>query len=235
MIKYIIVDDESAAHRVLKDYASGLSFMSLEKNCYNAMEAISFLNENQVDLIFLDINMPKLSGFDMLKTLKNRPKIIVTTAHQEYALEGYELEIIDYLLKPFSFDRFIKAVNKVQAQQIPIKIENSNNQLLASDSIFIKDSKKHWQIKFKDILFVEAKGNYVKINTVNSSFMTYNSLSSIEQQLPKSQFIKTHKSFIVSKPHIKNIEGNTIAIKDYTIPIGKLYKRQVLSLLNSTS
>ena len=140
MIKYITVDDENASHDIIMDYASNLSYLSHQKSCYNAFEAIEYLNDNEVDLIFLDINMPKLSGFDFLKTLTNPPKIIVTTAHKEFALEGYELNISDYLLKPFSFNSFLAAVNKVNHSISKLKEEESN-------SIFLKDSKKHFQVK----------------------------------------------------------------------------------------
>ncbi|NQX82923.1 MAG: response regulator transcription factor [Flavobacteriaceae bacterium] len=223
MIKYITVDDENASHDIIMDYASNLSYLSHQKSCYNAFEAIEYLNDNEVDLIFLDINMPKLSGFDFLKTLTNPPKIIVTTAHKEFALEGYELNISDYLLKPFSFNRFLAAVNKVNHSISKLKEEESN-------SIFLKDSKKHFQVKLDEILFAEADGNYIKIHLNDKTITTHHTLSYFEELLPKSKFIKVHKSFIIAKDKIVLIEGNLIHIDEYKIPVGKTYKQDVKGL-----
>jgi len=224
MIKYIIVDDETASHDIIKDYGSSLAFLSHQKSCYNAFEAIEYLNSNTVDLIFLDINMPKLSGFDFLKTLSNPPKIIVTTAYKEFALEGYELNIEDYLLKPFSFQRFITAVNKVN--------ESFFEQESPDDtSIFIKDNKKHYQIKLKDILFAEAYGNYVKVYLEDQMLMTHQSLTAFEKLLITPQFIRVHKSFVIATSKIESIEGNLISIQQHKIPIGKLYKINVKGLI----
>ena len=159
MIKYLIIDDEHMAHEIIKGYCDVLSNMQLMKHCYDAIEALDYLRENTVDLIFLDLNMPKLKGFDFLKTLPNIPKVIVTTAYKEYALEGYELEVTDYLLKPFSFERFLKAVNKaVQAKEdIPIR---NHTQKPKKGHVFLYSDKKYFQVKLDDILYIEAAGNY---------------------------------------------------------------------------
>jgi len=225
MITYIIVDDETASHENIKDYASNLPYLSYQKSCYNAFEAIEYLRNNTVDLIFLDINMPKLSGFDFLKTLKDPPRIIVTTAHKEFAIEGYELNIDDYLLKPFSFQRFINAINKVENG-----LELLKN--IESSSIFLKDNKKHHQVKLNQILFVEAYGNYIKIYLIEKMIVTHQTLSSIEKLLPKSQFIKVHKSFIIAKNKILLIEGSLIHIHEHKIPIGKMYRKNVNELIS---
>jgi DNA-binding LytR/AlgR family response regulator len=225
MIKYITVDDETASHNIIKDYASNIPYLSHQKSCYNAFEAIEYLNNNTVDLIFLDINMPKLSGFDFLKTLRNPPRVIVTTAYKEFALEGYELSIDDYLLKPYSFQRFITATNKVRDI-----IKQSSN--VDTSSIFLKDNKKHHQIKLQDILFAESSGNYVKIYLKDKMIMTHQTLSSIEQLLPKTDFIKVHKSFIIAKDKIVLIEGNLIHINAHKIPVGKKYRENIDQLLS---
>ena len=164
MIKYIIVDDETASHDVIKDYADNLSFLSHQKSCYNAFEAIEYLNKNNVDLIFLDINMPKLTGLDFLKTLSNPPKVIITTAYKEFAIEGYELNVDDYLLKPFDFSRFVKSVNKVSDSLTARSSTPHTNDINEDSKIFIKEDKKYYQISLKDILFIEAYGNYVKLH-----------------------------------------------------------------------
>ena len=224
MIKYIIIDDETASHNIIKDYASNISYLSHKKSCYNAFEAIEYLNDNSVDLLFLDINMPKLSGFDFLKALSNPPRVIVTTAYKEFALEGYELNIDDYLLKPFSFQRFIIATNKIRDLIKPIKNVDTS-------SIFIKDNKKHHQVKLNDILFTEAYGNYVKIYLEDKIIITHQTLSLIEELLPKNDFIKVHKSFIIAKNKIVLIEGNLIHIQQHRIPVGKMYRKNINELL----
>ena len=231
MIKYIIVDDETASHDNIKDYASNLSYLSYQKSCYNAFEAIEYLSKHAVDLIFLDINMPKLSGLDFLKTLSNPPKVIITTAYEEFALEGYELNIDDYLLKPFNFSRFVKSVGKVY-DSLSVKSKPVQTTETVEDTkIFIKEDKKYHQIKLKDILFIEAYGNYVKINMVDKMIVSHQSLTSFTHNLPENQFIRVHKSFIISIDKIELIEGNRILIQDHKIPIGKMYKLNVNRLI----
>ncbi len=231
MIKYIIVDDETASHDNIKDYASNLSYLSFQKSCYNAFEALDYLNKHSIDLIFLDINMPKLSGLEFLKTLSNPPKIIITTAYKEFALEGYELNIDDYLLKPFNFSRFVKSVSKV-SDALSIKASPiQNTETIEDTKIFIKEDKKYYQIKLKDILFLEAYGNYVKINMVDKVIVSHQTLTSFTHNLPENQFIRVHKSFIISIDKIELIEGNRIHIQNHKIPIGKMYKLSVNRLL----
>ncbi|MEM7084947.1 MAG: LytTR family DNA-binding domain-containing protein [Bacteroidota bacterium] len=229
MIKYIIVDDEHIAHDIIKGYCDALPKLSFVQHCYDAIEAIECLNNNKVDLIFLDLNMPKLKGFEFLKTLQNPPKIIVTTAYKEHALEGYELNIVDYLLKPFGFERFIKAINKID---IP-KQETAPNLIIKKqdESLFLRSNKKKVQVKTNDILFIEAIGNYIKVVTESSEIQVREKLSEILKLLPGNDFIQTHKSFIVAKQHINIIEGNRIFSKDFVIPIGKTYKINVNKLL----
>ncbi|MFL0352623.1 LytR/AlgR family response regulator transcription factor [Xanthomarina sp. GH4-25] len=231
MIKYIIVDDETASHDNIKDYASNLSYLSYQKSCYNAFEALEYLNKHSIDLIFLDINMPKLSGLEFLKTLPNPPKVIITTAYKEFALEGYELNIDDYLLKPFSFSRFVKSVSKV-SEALSNKSTLIQNKEASEDSkIFIKEDKKYYQIKLAEILFIEAYGNYVKINMMDRVIVSHQTLTSFTHNLPENQFIRVHKSFIVSIDKIELIEGNRIHISNHKIPIGKMYKLNVNRLL----
>ncbi|MDN3492752.1 LytR/AlgR family response regulator transcription factor [Winogradskyella bathintestinalis] len=231
MIKYIIVDDETASHDNIKDYASNLSYLSFQKSCYNAFEALDYLNKHSIDLIFLDINMPKLSGLEFLKTLSNPPKIIITTAYKEFALEGYELNIDDYLLKPFNFSRFVKSVSKV-SDALSIKASPiQNTETIEDTKIFIKEDKKYYQIKLKNILFLEAYGNYVKINMVDKVIVSHQTLTSFTHNLPETQFIRIHKSFIISIDKIELIEGNRIHLRNHKIPIGKMYKLNVNRLI----
>ncbi|PWK21202.1 LytR/AlgR family response regulator transcription factor [Maribacter polysiphoniae] len=228
-MRYLIIDDEPIAHDIIKGYCDLLPNMELMKHCYDALEALDYLRENTVDLLFLDLNMPKLKGFEFLKTLTNPPNIIVTTAYQEHALEGYELNITDYLLKPFSFERFLKAVNKVgsSAQSATIVASTGESKV----SVFLYSDKKHVQVKLSDLLYVEAAGNYAKVVLKKNTLVIREKLSDVLEMLPSDGFIQVHKSYIVAKVHINTIEGNRIIIDDTIIPIGKLYKTNVLDVL----
>ena len=228
MTHYLIIDDEPIAHRIIEKYCDNLPHLKKSGNCFNAFEAMQFLNQEQVDLLFLDINMPKLSGFDFLKTLTHPPKIIVTTAYKEFALEGYELNISDYLLKPFSFERFVKAINKTitnNQQEINNNIPVNQTEKIP-ESFFLKGDKKHHQIHFNNILFIEAYGHYCKVYLKDKIILSNEKISSLEKSLPDT-FIRTHKSFIVSKSKIEQIQGNRILIKEHKIPIGQTYKKNI--------
>lgn len=231
-IKYIIVDDESVAHDIIKKYCSMLPNMQMMQDCYDAIEAIEYLNSHPVDLIFLDLNMPKLHGFEFLKTLPNPPKVIVTTAYQEYALEGYELNIVDYLLKPFSFERFLKAINKARTDT-PKTTSITQNEVGDGKPgrIFLRSNNKYIQVDLDDILFVEASGNYIKIVLKEEIITIRGKLSSIMELMPSDDFVQVHRSFVVVKKYIRSIEGNQISIDNYTVPIGKFFKSQLDSLL----
>ncbi|KYG80470.1 two-component system response regulator [Roseivirga seohaensis] len=225
MIKYIIVDDEPLAHELIEEFCDMLPHLKLEKNCYNAMEAIQFLNSKSVDLIFLDLNMPKLKGFDFLRTLSDPPAVIVTTAYKEFALEGYELNIADYLLKPFSFDRLVKAVNKAIGTKTPSK--QSESTPTNRGRFFIKGDKKYHQISSEDILFVEAYGNYSKLYFEKEVIISHENISYYEELLDENEFLRVHKSFIVALDKINLIEGNRIKIGQKEVPIGQTYKSAV--------
>lgn len=232
MTHYIIIDDEPIAHRIIETYCANLPHLKKVGNCYSAFEAMQLLNEQPIDLLFLDINMPELSGFDLLKTLTNPPKIIVTTAYEEYALEGYELNISDYLLKPFSFERFMKAINKtlvsVPKQSPTTEATTSTTQ---DSHFFIKGDKKHHQIQPNDILYIEAYGNYTKVFLKDQMIVCHEKISQYETLLASPNFLRVHKSFIVAKNKIKVIEGNQIQIAGFKIPIGRVYKNAILTLL----
>ena len=231
-IKYIIVDDESVAHDIIRKYCSLLPNMELMQDCYDAIEAIEYLNYNTIDLIFLDLNMPKLQGFEFLKTLSHSPKVIVTTAYKEHALEGYELNIVDYLLKPFSFERFLKAVNKARTDTPKTPSHTQNAVSVAKQGrFFLRSDNKYTQIVIDDILFVESSGNYIKIVLKEEIITVRGKLSTIMELMSKDSYVQAHRSFIVAQKHIKRIEGNQIFIDNYTIPVGKLFKAQVDGLL----
>lgn len=232
MIQYLIIDDEPIAHRIIEKYCDDLPHLQKKGNCYNAFEAMQFLSEQEVNLIFLDINMPKLSGFDFLKTISNPPKVIVTTAYKEFALEGYELNISDYLLKPFSFERFVKAINKTIDNKKNIAKTTYETKQESISSFFLKGDKKHHQVHFDNLLFIEAYGHYCKVYLKNEMIVSPQKISSFENFLPTDNFIRTHKSFIVSKSKINQIEGNRIIIDGHKVPIGQTYKTNINRLFN---
>ena len=213
MLKYIIIDDEPLAHEIIEEFCSMLPHVQLEKNCYNAMEAMQFLNDNTIDFMFLDINMPKLKGLDFLKTLTKPPKTIITTAYKEHALEGFELNVVDYILKPFSFDRLVKAVNKVsETQTTKTIIKEVSSSIDSSTRFFVKGDKKHHQIDLNDLLYIEAYGNYTKLYLKDEMIVSHEKISHYEDLLNASNFLRVHKSFIVAIDKIKFIEGNRILI-----------------------
>ena len=214
------------------EYCEMLPHMKLQKNCYSALEALEYLNSHSVDLIFLDLNMPKLKGFDFLKTLASPPKVIVTTAYSEFAIDGYELNVSDYLLKPFSFERFLKAVNKVTGSNTLTKSSISEGSEAEAKRIFIRQNKSYIQIEVDTILYLEAAGNYTKIVFKNETITIREKVSELLESLPAADFIQVHKSFAIATKYIKRIDGNRILIEDHTIPIGKLYKANLNKILN---
>ncbi|WP_010228365.1 LytR/AlgR family response regulator transcription factor [Gillisia marina] len=232
MIKYIIIDDEHIAHDIIKGYCDLLPNMEFMAQCYDAIEALEYLSKNTVDLIFLDLNMPKLKGFDFLKTLSSPPKIIVSTAYSEFALESYELNVVDYLLKPFSFERFLKAVNKVNKPAVaPAKQTSAVENEITPNQLFLRQNKSYIQVNLNNILYLEASGNYTKVATVDETISIREKISEMIESLPKDEFLQVHKSFAVATRHIKSIEGNRIFIGEAIIPIGKLYKMNVNNLV----
>ncbi len=235
-IRCLIVDDEPLAQRVIEKYAEDIPFLDIVQKCSSAVEAIDVLHNLDVELIFLDINMPRLSGMDFLKTLKNPPLVIITTAYAEFAIQGYELDVVDYLMKPFSFERFYKAIQKVEELlkgKDQRQSENRETDKQDDTFIFIKSSKKTYKVNLEDILYIEALGDYVKIYTTEKMIISYQSLKNIETLLPSSAFPRIHKSFIIALSRIDLIEGNHVKIKDRLIPIGTNFKNEFEKLIKS--
>jgi DNA-binding LytR/AlgR family response regulator len=233
VIKYLIIDDEHIAHDIIKGYCDQLQGLELQQHCYDALEAIQYLNAHKVDLIFLDLNMPRLKGFEFLRTLLEPPKVIVTTAYSEFALEGYELNVVDYLLKPFSFERFLKAVNKAigspgaAGKSMPVSERKGE----AVNRIFLRGDKKYHQVAIDEIRYIEAAGNYTKVVTGNEIITTREKLSVVLESLSGYDLLQVHKSFAIAPRYIKSIEGNEITIGSSKIPVGKMYKLNVDRLL----
>ena len=231
MTKYLIIDDEAIAHDIIKGYCDLLPTMELQKHCYDAIEALAYLQDHTVDLIFLDLNMPKLKGFAFLKTLTTPPKVIVTTAYSEHALEGYELNVVDYLLKPFSFERFLTAVNKVTESSTTQGVRNVIPDDNAHATIFLRSNKQYIQVNISDIQYLESSGNYVKVVTTSDTITVRDKMSELINKFPDQQFIKVHKSFAVVQSHIQRITGNRIFIGGNEVPIGKVYRGEIDGLL----
>jgi len=231
--KCLIVDDEELAQDVIEKYIESMPMLELSGKCSNAIEAISHLHENTIDMMFLDINMPEINGLEMLKTLNNPPKVILTTAYSEFALESYDLGVVDYLLKPIKLDRFIKSVNRAFEQfskngSSEVNVKSPEDEL---KSLFIKEDHITYSIDFKDILFIEAYGNYLKIYTPEKTYVIRETMQNILGKVPEKKFIRVHKSYIVSLEKIKKIMGNIIYIDSHEIPVGSTYKLELSNKL----
>ena len=235
-IKCIVIDDEALARKYLKEYISKVPFLEFVGDFNSPLKAYDVLERREVDLMFLDIQMPDITGLDFLKSLNRKPYVILTTAYKEYALEGYELDISDYLLKPFSFDRFLKAVNKVNNQMLskekkPEPASNYNQTDFHEDYIIIRADRKYYKINYDDLIFVEGQKAYVTFHSEGKKNVTaLASLRELEEKLPEKKFIRIHKSYIVSVKKIDSLEGNMIEISGEKLPVGKSFKPKVAEL-----
>jgi DNA-binding LytR/AlgR family response regulator len=230
-IKCIIIDDEPLARKGLKEYMADVSFLELAGEFDNALKATDMLNRGEVQLLFLDIQMPKITGLDYFKTLQQPPPVIFTTAYPQYALEGFEVNALDYLVKPVSFERFLKAALKAR-EYYEVREKNAAEATAASsDYFFIKADNKLVKLFFTDILLVEALQNYVVIHTKDKKHISYLTFKAVEDYLPADQFIKTHKSYIVAAAMIDSIEGNDIRIGPHHVPISRNLKEEVMAKL----
>lgn len=226
-IKVIIVEDEPLARNGLEAYVKEVEFLQLCEVCENAIEAGNALIRHNPHLMFLDIQMPRLTGIDFLKSLTNPPMVIFTTAYPNYALQGFELDVVDYLVKPYPFDRFLKAVLKARDLFL-LKNEKSKQSLPVADYFFVKTDHKLERVDFNDIFYVEAMENYIIIKTTTQKVVTMMTMKSIEEILPQERFIRIHKSFIVNQEKIKSIEGNEIVLPQVRLPISRQKKQEVL-------
>lgn len=227
-----IIDDEPLAIEVLEEYISQIESVTIEGTFRNAIQAFEALKETDVDILFLDIQMPKLTGVEFLKTLKNPPKVIFTTAYREYALQGFELDVVDYLLKPISFERFLKAVNKVLDLYATRSPDSTSNQP-GKDYIFVSSSNKKVKIRLTDILYLESKGDYVFIKTKNKEVTTPSTLTTMEEELSSRSFLRIHRSFIVNLKNIESWSQTEIEVGNQRLPIGRTYKSQALKTLEN--
>ncbi len=227
----LIVDDEPPAREVLKRYIHKLPMLQLAGECSNALQVIPFLHANRVDILFLDIRMPQLNGLELVSTLVNPPKIIFTTAYGEYALESYELQATDYLLKPIKFERFVKAVNRAMPNLASAKVIT---ELAASNEdgfLYFRADRKMVKVILKDILYVESLKDYVKIITTDGQVTTKYSMAALEAMLPSNSFLRIHRSFIIATDKLASYTNSFVQIGSIELPIGKMYQHEVLRKL----
>lgn len=226
----IITDDEPMARKGLQSYVEKVDFLTLTGVCEDALQLNALLRRETPDLLFLDIEMPCLSGLDLLASLSAPPKVIITTAYERYALRGYELDVVDYLLKPISFERFLKAVNKVYER---LKRERTAASPAAEEYIFVRSDKQMHKLFVGDILFVESMENYLYIYTENGRLLVRSTLKHMQEMLPSDMFLKVHKSYLVQLAKVQRIEGNRLFIGSHAITIARNFRREVLSLIGS--
>lgn len=233
-VRCLIVDDEPMARDVIRKYIENVPSLCIAGEFANAIDATLFLQGDTVDMIFLDIRMPQLSGTDFVRSLHQVPKIIFTTAHKEFAHEGFELDVVDYLLKPIRFDRFLRAVNKAfpqRHQETEINgLVNGHDKKFASPFIYVRVDRKMVKILLDDIVYIESDKDYVKVFTTHSTIITRQTISSVEAMLSENKFFRIHRSFIVSLDKIKSFSNEIVEIGNKELPIGKLYRNSFLKL-----
>ncbi|GAO45623.1 LytR/AlgR family response regulator transcription factor [Flavihumibacter petaseus] len=220
----LIVEDEPLAAEVLQDYISQVPFLTLKATCTDAIYALDILQQQKIDCIFLDIHLPKLKGLDFIKTLKHPPHVIITTAYQEYALDGYELDVVDYLMKPISFSRFLMAVNKLQ--QI--------NSVAERQHILFNVNKKKIRVYLDEILYIESLKEYIKVTTTDKVVHTKFQIGQIEEMLTMNNFLRIHRSFLVARNRVDAFSATEVEIGSYVLPIGRSYKEAVMHALEAT-
>ena len=225
-IKCVLVDDEPLAIKVLQNYFNNFTDFEVIATFNNSLEALDFINSTTVDAVFLDINMPMMTGFELISLIENKTKVIITTAFREFAAESYDLDVLDYLVKPIPLPRFIKCINKITTEynlKNNIKVETTKG----DSHIFIKVDKKMMKINIEEILFVEGMKEYIKVVTPDKTYITHKSLTSLSEELPADRFLRIHKSYVIALNKVKSIEGNRVQIQSYTIPIGRNYSKDV--------
>lgn len=230
----LVIDDEITAREILESHLSKIEAIVLCGSCKNALEAFTIINSQKIDLIFLDINMPDINGLSFAKSIPKNIKVIFTTAYREYAIEGFDLQAVDYLLKPISFDRFLQAVTKYLGETIPIETsQHYENIIDESDFIFVKSDRKMIKINFDDILHIESLSDYIKIITREKTIVTRETISNIEAKLPNKKFIRIHRSFLIAIAKIESFTNEYVTINKKALPISRSYKKGVLEQLEN--
>lgn len=230
----LIIDDEPLAIKLIRTHLSKIESFEIAGECSNALKAIEFLRKEKIDLMFLDINMPEITGIEFLKSIPNPPYVIITTAYREYAIEGYDLDVVDFLLKPISFERFLKAINRYCNRT---RLNSGEGDKTADQNekkqLFIQDGKNIYKLNYEDILYFEGYGEYVKVITTGKTYMVRESLTEFEQKLSTDSFLRIHKSYIVNLKKITGFSTIHVLLKDIEIPIGRIFRERVVGILKS--
>lgn len=237
MYKCLIIDDEPIGIRVIKKHISAFTDFEVTAECNNALEALPVLSKEKIDLLFCDIQMPQITGVDFIRSLTHPPKVIFTTAYRDYAIEAFELNVIDYLLKPISFERFTKAINnflELESIKTTQTQSNTNSNTPKREFIFLKADKKHYKIDLSDIFYFESMGDYVIAFTAEKKIITKEKISKLAEKLPKSQFLQIHRSYIVSIPKIESVGPGFVEVNKKKLPVGRSYKEELTLLLQNS-
>ena len=229
-INCIIIDDEPLAIKVIENHLQEFHNINIVQTFNNPIDSLTVLKENTIDVIFLDINMSKMNGLDFLKTVKVEPHIVITTAYREFAAESFDLNVLDYLVKPIPFPRFLKSINKI-TQQLSLTKEVKQGENYDDQFIFLKVDKKLVKIKYKDILYIESLKDYIKIFTITKNYIVHRSLTGITEELPSKKFIRIHRSYTIAIDKVDTVEGNSVEIKSKRIPIGRKYINQTKQII----
>lgn len=233
IISCIIVDDESIAREIITSHVSKIDTIEVVAQCKNAIEAFNFISNNTVDLVFLDINMPEISGIAFAKSINKDIKIIFTTAYRDYAVEGFDLQAVDYLLKPIAFDRFLKAVNRYFEVTSQLNVVKTKTSAETIDFIFVRSDRRMVKIDFDDILYIESYSDYIKIHLLNETIVTRETISAIEAKLPKNRFLRIHRSYIVCISKIQSFTNEHVTVNRIVLSISRTYKQEVLKILGN--
>ena len=233
LTRCLIIDDEPLGIKLIKAHLDKLESFEVVGECKSALKAVEFLRTEKIDLIFLDINMPEISGIDFLKTLSDPPYVIITTAYREYAIEGYELDVVDFLLKPISFERFLKAINRYcnRTRTTPVKDGNNSDETEEKKHIYIQDGKNTFKLLYDDIIYFEGYGEYVKVITLNRNYLVRDSLAEFEHRLSSDFFLRIHKSYLINIRKILGFSTIHVMLKNNELPVGRVYREKVMKIL----
>lgn len=232
--KCLIIDDEPLAIKLIRSHLTKLDSFEIAGECKNALKAIEFLKKEKIDLMFLDINMPEITGIDFLKSIPDPPYVIITTAYREYAIEGYDLDVVDFLLKPISFERFLKAINRYcNRTRTTTKKQNTSHDQAGNKYVYVQDGKNIFKLLYEDVLYLEGYGEYVKVITPGKTYLVRESLTEFENKLSPDSFLRIHKSYIVNIQKITGFSSIHVLLKDIELPVGRIYRDKSLNVLRS--
>jgi len=233
-MKCLIVDDEPLARELLQGYIARIPDLKLQQSCANASDAFNYLQEKSIDLMFLDIQMPQVTGIELLKSLKNRPRVILTTAYREHALEAFDLDVVDYMLKPISFERFLRSIGKVKQFKEPLDVSFDGSEEIQSFDdayIYLRENREMVKVFLKDIIYIESLRDYVRVKTVTQEIITYQKISYLEQKLPQGKFVRIHRSFMVAIDKVISFTPMSVKVSSGDVPVGRNYKNLAMKAL----